>query len=451
MFVDRFMTTAMHYPCNYGYIPQTLSDDGDPVDVLVITPYALTPGVVVTCRPLGVLKMDDEAGGDAKLLAVPIDKVLPIYTPLAEARRHQPDAPEGDPALLRALQGPRSRQVGQGPGLGRPGVGQGARSSPASSRVPAKAKQAPDAAVGTTRIFFAAGRAPTLPSPAALVPTMRRLLAGSPASSPRAACRRRAVAALPRGRHAPSTSVEGIDEYRLANGLQLLLVPDDSKPTTTVNLTYRVGSRHENYGETGMAHLLEHLLFKGTPKHPQGLGRVREARPGAPTARPGSTAPTTPPASRPTRTTSNWYLGWQADAMVNSFIARKDLDTEMTVVRNEMEMGENSPQRILYQRTLALMYDWHNYGKRRIGARSRRRERRHPAAAGLLPPVLPARQRDADRLGPLRRRRRCWRWVAAIVRQAARSRSASCPRCTRSTRCRTASAASRCAASAARR
>ncbi len=80
LFVDRFMTTAMHYPCNYGYIPQTLADDGDPVDVLVITPYPWTPGVVVTCRPIGVLKMDDEAGGDAKLLAVPIDKVLPIYS-----------------------------------------------------------------------------------------------------------------------------------------------------------------------------------------------------------------------------------------------------------------------------------------------------------------------------------------------------------------------------------
>ena len=80
LFVDRFMTTAMHYPCNYGYIPQTLSDDGDPVDVLVITPFALTPGVVVTCRAIGVLKMEDEAGGDAKVLAVPIDKILSIYT-----------------------------------------------------------------------------------------------------------------------------------------------------------------------------------------------------------------------------------------------------------------------------------------------------------------------------------------------------------------------------------
>jgi inorganic pyrophosphatase len=80
IFDDRFMSTAMHYPCNYGYVPQTLSDDGDPVDVLVITPFPLVPGVVVTCRPIGVLKMEDEAGGDAKLLAVPIDKILSIYT-----------------------------------------------------------------------------------------------------------------------------------------------------------------------------------------------------------------------------------------------------------------------------------------------------------------------------------------------------------------------------------
>jgi inorganic pyrophosphatase len=80
LFVDRFMATSMHYPCNYGYIPKTLADDGDPVDVLVITPVPLIPGVVVTCRPLGVLKMQDEAGGDNKLLAVPIDKILSVYT-----------------------------------------------------------------------------------------------------------------------------------------------------------------------------------------------------------------------------------------------------------------------------------------------------------------------------------------------------------------------------------
>ena len=79
IFVDRFMSTAMHYPCNYGYVPQTLSGDGDPVDVLVITPVPLIPGVVVTCRAIGILKMTDEAGEDGKVLAVPIDKILSIY------------------------------------------------------------------------------------------------------------------------------------------------------------------------------------------------------------------------------------------------------------------------------------------------------------------------------------------------------------------------------------
>ena len=80
IFVDRFMGTAMHYPCNYGYVPDTIAGDGDPVDVLVITPFPLIPGVVVRCRPIGILKMTDEAGADGKVLAVPIDKILPIYT-----------------------------------------------------------------------------------------------------------------------------------------------------------------------------------------------------------------------------------------------------------------------------------------------------------------------------------------------------------------------------------
>jgi len=80
IFVDRFMGTAMHYPCNYGYVPHTKAQDGDPVDVLVITPFPLMPGVVVRCRPLGLLKMTDEAGPDSKVLAVPDDKVLPIYS-----------------------------------------------------------------------------------------------------------------------------------------------------------------------------------------------------------------------------------------------------------------------------------------------------------------------------------------------------------------------------------
>jgi inorganic pyrophosphatase len=79
LFVDRFMTTAMYYPANYGYIPQTLSEDGDPVDVLVLTPMPLVSGSVIRCRPIGMLKMTDEAGVDAKLLAVPLDKIAPMY------------------------------------------------------------------------------------------------------------------------------------------------------------------------------------------------------------------------------------------------------------------------------------------------------------------------------------------------------------------------------------
>ena len=165
------------------------------------------------------------------------------------------------------------------------------------------------------------------------------------------------------------TSVEGITEYRLANGLQVLLVPDDAKPTTTVNLTYRVGSRHENYGETGMAHLLEHLLFKGTPSHRNVWAEF---------TRRGLRANGTTWYDRTNYYASfaanddnlRWYLRWQADAMVNSFIAREDLDTEMTVVRNEFEAGENNPGRVLLEKTLATMYQWHNYGKSTIGART---------------------------------------------------------------------------------
>lgn len=79
MFVDRFMNTAMHYPCNYGYVPHTLSEDGDPVDVLVVTPVPLISGSVIRCRPVGLLKMVDESGPDAKVLAVPIDKLCQLY------------------------------------------------------------------------------------------------------------------------------------------------------------------------------------------------------------------------------------------------------------------------------------------------------------------------------------------------------------------------------------
>ncbi len=164
-------------------------------------------------------------------------------------------------------------------------------------------------------------------------------------------------------------SVEGIAEYRLRNGLQVLLVDDPSKPTTTVNLTYRVGSRHENYGETGMAHLLEHMLFKGSPRHPKVWADFEKRG----LAANGSTS-----FDRTNYTASfsadpdnlRWYLGWLADAMVNSYVARKDLDTEMTVVRNEMESGENSPDRVLMQKTLSVMFDWHHYANLPIGARA---------------------------------------------------------------------------------
>lgn len=207
--------------------------------------------------------------------------------------------------------------------------------------------------------------APAAPAaPAAASAAAARPVAGKPA----------AVAAPPRAPAATPglqfvTEVEGIREYRLANGLQLLLIPDASKPTTTVNMTYRVGSRHENYGETGMAHLLEHLLFKGSPRHPNVWSEFTKRGLSAN----GSTAYDRTNyfasfAANPENL--RWYLFWQADAMVNSFIARKDLDSEMTVVRNEMEMGENDPFRILYQQTLGAMFKWHNYGKAPIGARS---------------------------------------------------------------------------------
>ncbi|OYT73167.1 MAG: pseudouridine synthase [Chloracidobacterium sp. CP2_5A] len=164
-------------------------------------------------------------------------------------------------------------------------------------------------------------------------------------------------------------TVEGITEYRLENGLRVLLFPDQSKQAITVNITYLVGSRHENYGETGMAHLLEHLLFKGTPRHPDIPKELSEhgARPNGTTWLDRTNYFET---FQATEENLRWALDLEADRMVNSFIAKKDLDSEMTVVRNEFESGENSPYRVLLQRTQAVAYDWHNYGKSTIGARS---------------------------------------------------------------------------------
>jgi len=168
---------------------------------------------------------------------------------------------------------------------------------------------------------------------------------------------------------APVASVEGITEFRLKNGLRVLLFPDPSKPQVTVSITYFVGSRHEGYGETGMAHLLEHLVFKGTPDHPDIMKELTErgAQPNGTTWYDRTNYFEILPASGENL---GWALGLEADRMVNSFIAKKDLDSEMTVVRNEMEAGENDPFGILLERVLSTAYLWHNYGKSTIGARA---------------------------------------------------------------------------------
>ncbi len=164
-------------------------------------------------------------------------------------------------------------------------------------------------------------------------------------------------------------AVEGIAELKLANGMQVLLFPDVSKPTVTVNLTFFVGSRHEGYGEAGMAHLLEHMLFKGTATRP--------AIPAELTKRGAQFNGTT------WLDRTNYYetlsasdenlefaISMEADRMINSLIKGEDLASEMTVVRNEFERGENSPQRVLMQRVFSTAYEWHNYGKSTIGNRA---------------------------------------------------------------------------------
>ncbi|QSX40800.1 M16 family metallopeptidase [Shewanella cyperi] len=165
------------------------------------------------------------------------------------------------------------------------------------------------------------------------------------------------------------TEVEGITEYRLDNGLKVLLFPDATKETVTVNVTYHVGSKHENYGETGMAHLLEHMVFKGSPNHKDIPSELSShgARPNGTTWTDRTNYFETFAA---TEENIDWALSMESDRMVNSFIAKKDLDTEMTVVRNEFEKGENSPMRITLQRMMSTAFEWHNYGKSTIGARS---------------------------------------------------------------------------------
>ena len=164
-------------------------------------------------------------------------------------------------------------------------------------------------------------------------------------------------------------SIEGVTEYRLANGARVLLFPEMSRPTVTVNMTVLVGSRHEGYGESGMAHLLEHLVFKGTPTHPEVPKALRDhgAQFNGTTNSDRTNYFETMPA-----TDENLEFGikLECDRLVNSFIKREDLLSEFSVVRNEFERGENNPASILNQRIYATAYEWHNYGKSTIGNRS---------------------------------------------------------------------------------
>lgn len=162
-------------------------------------------------------------------------------------------------------------------------------------------------------------------------------------------------------------TIEGITEYQLNNGLQVLFIPDTSKPSTSVNMTYRVGSRYEQYGYTGMAHLLEHLVFRGTPQYPEALQQFSQKGLNAN----GST--------NQDRTnyyavfaandhTLEWYLRWQADVMQNLTIDDKDLQKEIDIILNERERSQSDPMQVLYERLKASAYHWSNAGMAIIGA-----------------------------------------------------------------------------------
>src|SRR5436190_9041047 len=155
-------------------------------------------------------------------------------------------------------------------------------------------------------------------------------------------------------------TVEGVTEYKLSNGARVLLFPEASQPQVSVNMTVLVGSRHEGYGEAGMAHLLEHMVFKGTPTHPNVPKAIRDH---------GATFNGTTNVDRTNyfetvRATDDnleFAIRLEADRLVNSYVKREDLVSEMTVVRNEFERGENSPAGVLMERIHAAAFEWHNY------------------------------------------------------------------------------------------
>ena len=164
-------------------------------------------------------------------------------------------------------------------------------------------------------------------------------------------------------------SVEGISEYQFENGLRLLLFPDNSQSKVSVNLTVLVGSRHEGYGETGMAHLLEHMVFKGTPTHPN-IPKVLNQHGAQFNGSTSSDRVNYFETLAATDENLEFAIALEADRLVNSFIRKEDLESEMTVVRNEFERSENSPDGVLMKRIESAAYEWHNYGKTTIGNRS---------------------------------------------------------------------------------
>jgi hypothetical protein len=234
-------------------------------------------------------------------------------------------------------------------------------------------------------------------------------------------------------------SVEGVTEYRLDNGLRVLLVPDNSVDSVMVHITYLVGSRHEGYGEKGMAHLLEHMLFKGTPRYP----RVKEDFSRQGVRFNGSTSfDRTNYFETLSATTKNldWAIDVEADRMINAFVRREDLDSEMTVVRNEFESGENNPGSILRQRMMQLAFPWHNYGNPIIGERART-SRTFPSTACVLSIArITSPTTRCFRLAANSTSRRPSRWSPGIS-AASLSRNASFPTSTRPSRRRMASAA----------
>ncbi len=177
------------------------------------------------------------------------------------------------------------------------------------------------------------------------------------------------LAPLAAGEPKKIATVEGITEYQCDNGFKVLLFPDPSRPTVTVNMTVLVGSRHEGYGEAGMAHLLEHMVFKGTPNHPNVPKALRDrgASFNGTTSSDRTNYFETLPA---TDDNLEFAIRFEADRLMNSFIRREDLLSEMTVVRNEFERSENSPENLLGNRMMSAAYEWHNYGKTTIGNRS---------------------------------------------------------------------------------